>query len=123
MDWIQVLVILGVFAAFFVYFMNRMDRKFEALEQKIEAKLEALEQKIEAKLETLERKFEVKFSVFESKFSTEISRIEAKFDAKIDSLQRENAKIFAKISNIEGQITQMTRPKVIPFDDGRAKEG
>ena len=69
MDWIQVIVIVGVFTAFFVYVLNRIDTK----------------------LDNFDRKFEGKF----------------------DNLQKEISNLNAKMSNIEGQITQMTRPKIV----------
>ena len=34
MDWIQALTIIGVFAAFFIYLMNRMDTKFDHMNEK-----------------------------------------------------------------------------------------
>lgn len=35
--------------------------------------------------------------------------------AKIEALQKDVNRVDSKVSNIEGQITQMTRPNVIPI--------
>jgi len=88
MEWIQVFVIIGVFAGFFIYMMHKLD----GLRSEFKSDIKDIETKIETKIDSLDKKIEAKF----------------------DSIQKEQSHILAKISNIEGQITQM-RPNILPF--------
>ncbi len=86
MDWIQVLVIIGVFASFFIYVLNRI----ASLQKEI--------------------------STLSVNLQKEIFTLGA-------NLQKEISTLNAKMSNIEGQITQMTRPKIVRIkDDEDVKE-
>ena len=102
-NWSEVLAIFVGFGAFFIYLMARLDNLKKELSDKIkssekELKMEIREQ--DKKIDSLQK--ELKMEIREQ-------------DKKIDSLQKDLNSIHSKISNIEGQITQMTRPNVIPI--------
>jgi uncharacterized coiled-coil DUF342 family protein len=48
MDWIQALTIIGVFAAFFIYLMNRIDTKFDHVDAKFDGKINQLRSEMHA---------------------------------------------------------------------------
>ena len=88
-NWSEVLAIFVGFGAFFVYLMSRLDTLKKDLEGKIEVTQKNLNDKIEVTQKNL--------------------------NDKIEGLQKDINRIDSKVSNIEGQITQMTRPKVLPI--------
>jgi len=50
MDWIQALTIIGVFAAFFIYLMNRMDTKFDHMDAKFSGKIDQLRNELRSEI-------------------------------------------------------------------------
>ena len=57
-----------------------------------------------SRLDTLKKDLEGKIEVTQKNLND-----------KIEGLQKDINRIDSKVSNIEGQITQMTRPKVLPI--------
>ena len=99
-NWSEVLAIFVGFGAFFVYLMSRLDTLKKDLEGKIEVTQKNLNDKIEVTQKNLNDKIEV---------------TQKNLNDKIEGLQKDINRIDSKVSNIEGQITQMTRPKVLPI--------
>gem|GEM_PF-6380991 len=102
-NWPEVLAIFVGFAAFFIYLMSRFDHFKKEFNDRIELTHRSLDEKIESS------KQELKGEIREQ-------------DKKMDSLQKDINRIDSKVSNIEGQITQMTRPNVIPIRRYRDEE-
>lgn len=75
---------------------DKMDVKFEAMEQKFESKFEAMDRKFETKFEAIDRKFEdidrkfaamdQKFVGMDQKFESKFEAMDRKFDNKFDIL-------------------------------------
>ena len=51
-----------------------------------------------------------------NRMDAKFSSMEAKIDRKFDNIHSEIRHLDSKISNIEGQITQMTRSNIVPFN-------
>ena len=108
MDWTHTLTIIGALGGFIIYTTSRFDRRIDTLETKIESTSKSLNDKIESSNKSLNDKIESS----KKELKLEIRDL----DKKIEGLQKDINQINSNVSNIEGQITQMTRPKFIPID-------
>ena len=106
-NWPEVLAIFIGFGAFFIYLMSRLDR----IKGELKGEIRELDKKFEAQIKELDKKIETEIRGLDKKFETEIRELDKKFEG----LQKDLNRIDSKVSNIEGQITQMTRPNIIPI--------
>lgn len=61
-------------------------------------------------------RMDAKFALMDAKIDSKLNALEEKMDRKFDSVHAEIRHLDSKISNIEGQITQMTRSNIVPFN-------
>ena len=57
-----------------------------------------------------------RLDAFRRELSDKIDTSNKALTEKIDGLEKDVNRVFSKVSNIEGQITQMTRPNIIPIE-------
>jgi len=53
---------------------------------------------------------------FKKELNDKIDASNKNLNDKIEALQQDINRVDSKVSNIEGQITQMTRPNIVPID-------
>ena len=90
MDWVQTIVIIVSFFGGFLYLLRE--------NQDIRKEIQNIEKSLDNKIQGVERNLESK-----------VLGVKRHLLAEIKSMD-------LKISNIEGQITQMTRPRIIPLE-------
>ncbi|MBF5059083.1 hypothetical protein [Candidatus Neptunochlamydia vexilliferae] len=107
MDWTYTLTTIGTLGAFVMYIASRTDRRVDAFEARMEASNKALNDNIDATNKALNEKIEAS----KKELKSEIKDL----DKKIDAVEKDVNRVYSKVSNIEGQMMQMTRPNVIPI--------
>ncbi|MBF5059372.1 hypothetical protein [Candidatus Neptunochlamydia vexilliferae] len=88
-NWPEVLAILAAFGGAFAYMMNRLDGLRKELNNKIENVVDKAKKELKSEIKDL--------------------------DKKIDAVEKDVHQVYSKVSNIEGQMIQMTRPNIIPI--------
>ena len=56
-----------------------------------------------------------KIDTLDAKIGSKIEALNAKMDRKFDNVHADLKQIDSKVSNLEGQITQMGRSNIVPF--------
>ncbi|MBF5059280.1 hypothetical protein [Candidatus Neptunochlamydia vexilliferae] len=84
-NWPEVLAIFFGFGGGFIYMISRLD----GLRKELKNEIKASEQTLRVEIRDL--------------------------DKKIDAVEKDVHQVYSKVSNIEGQILQMTRPNIIPI--------
>ena len=104
MDWTStsvVLTIVGSCAGISTWFYKLMKDHMDHSNAQLSNRIEKLDAKIDQTAKDLRK---------------DIKLLDNKFETKFDLLQKDLAQVNSRISNIEGQITQMTRPNVIRIE-------
>jgi len=120
MEWTQTLTIIGVFAAFFIYLISKMD----SMQKENNIKFEG----VNAKFENIN----VKFSSLENRMTgmeAEIKGVNQRIDStnqritdlnqRLSSIETENKDISKRLSSIEGYLAPK---KVFHFGDSQKDE-
>ena len=117
-NWSEVLAIFVGFGAFFIYLMARLDNFKKEINDKIDLTSKTLNDKIDMASKTLNDKIDLTSKTLNDKIESNIKSL----SDKIEGLQKDINRIDSKVSNIEGQITQMTRPNIIPIKKYRDED-
>lgn len=98
MDWTQALTVIGVFIGGFLYIMNRMDSKFEAMNTRFN--------NLENRLTSMES--EIKNT------NQRITDLKTDINQRLSSIEAENKDISKRLSSIEGYLAPK---KVFHFEE------
>lgn len=116
MDWTQALTIIGISVTGFLYILNRMDRKFE----KVFERMEVDKQDTDHKIESAQKENNAKFESMNGRFNGLENRLTAieveskNINQRLSSIEAENKDIGKRLSIIEGALSPR---KVFHFEE------
>ncbi|MCP5510131.1 MAG: hypothetical protein H7A39_06980 [Chlamydiales bacterium] len=130
MDWLNMIVVITTIIGALYIFVAQLKEQIEQLSVKMSIEDAKLDNKIETYFSKLDKKIDAVHDHLDKKIDAVHDRLDKKIDAihdhldkKIDKLEadlvavrRDVNRNTSHLSNIEGQMTQLTRPNIIRIE-------
>jgi len=130
MDWLNMIVVITTIIGALYIFVAQLKEQIEQLSVKMSIEDAKLDNKIETYFSKLDKKIDAVHDHLDKKIDSVHDRLDKKIDAihdhldkKIDKLEadlvavrRDVNRNTSHLANIEGQMTQLTRPNIIRIE-------